>query len=92
LIGPRHDRDATEAIDRLGDSLVVGRDEECVDPARLFDATIDELDHRAAADDRQRLAREAGRTIPRGDESDDSGRRCDEACQPRGDNNGHERF
>jgi hypothetical protein len=50
------------------------------------------LNHRPAADDGQRLAREAGRTIPRGDESDDSGRRCDEACQPSGDNYGHERF
>ena len=65
-----------------GNPVVVCGDEERVHAPRVFDAPIDVLDHRPAANDGQGFAREAGRPIPRGDESDDSSRRTDEACQP----------
>ena len=69
---PRHHRLAAEALARLGDPVIVGRHQHARDAARARGALVDVLDHRAARDQRERLAGETCRLVSGGDDDDAS--------------------
>ena len=71
MIGARHADLAAELLHRAGDAEIVGRDDHLRDRRRRRRAPVDVLDHRAAVDQRERLAGKSGRGESGGDECDD---------------------
>jgi hypothetical protein len=63
---------AAESPNRVSDALVVGRHQYTRDAARFLCPPIDVLDHRAARQQRKRLAWEARRLVS-GRDDDDAG-------------------
>ena len=59
MVCARHAHLAAELSHRAGDAEIVGRDDDLRDACRRRRAPVDVLDHRAAADVGERLAREA---------------------------------
>jgi hypothetical protein len=88
VVRARHDGDAAEAIDRLGDPVIVGRDDDGVDGGRHRHAVVDVFDHGPAVDEREGFSWKPGRLVSRRDHRDDSSR-ADWRCEPCGENDGH---
>ena len=59
---------------RVGDTLIVGRDDDAGDATRRQRASIHVLDHRAASDVGERFSWEPGRLVPCRDDGDDRDR------------------
>ena len=72
VIGAGHPHLAAERVHGRGDPVVVGRDEDAVDRTGVRRVPVDVLDHRPAADVRQRLGRQSGRCVAGGDDGDGS--------------------
>jgi hypothetical protein len=75
MIGARHPHVAAETLHGAGDPEIVGRDDDLRDRMGGRHAAIDVLDHRAAIDERQRLAGESGGGESGRDQGDDVERR-----------------
>ncbi len=70
VLGARHPHGAAESGDRVGDSMIVGRDDHGIDVAGRRRTAIHVLDHRPPRDVGQRLPRKTGRRVAGGDDSD----------------------
>ena len=58
MIRARHPRDAAETLHGVGDALIVGRDDDCVNAMGVRRTAIDVLDHRPAGQISERFSGE----------------------------------
>ncbi len=71
MLGAGHDDFAVEGFDGGADARVVGGDDDARGTLALLGALVDVLNHGAAGDRGERLSRETGRSVPRGNHDDD---------------------
>ena len=71
MIGACHAYVTAEIPHHVGDSHIVGRDDDLSHARRGFRTRVNVFDHRTAVDEREHLAGKARRSKSGGDESDD---------------------